>query len=248
VNVAEYGAGSDAHSLVGEIALVTGGSRGVGLATCRALVAAGAHVALVARDERDLRDAVDALGGSGAGVIGVVGNVTQSASMEASVREVIRFLGGLSILVNNAGLGRYGSVSEQPLDEWRHVLETNLLGVYYATRAVLPHIRAHGYGQIVAISSGAARTGYPNMTAYCAAKAGLEGFMRALAAEVASEPIRCTTIVPGSILTDFGVRTREERRASGEKFLEPEDVAEAILHVLTRPERAWTQELVLWPR
>ena len=86
------------------------------------------------------------------------------------------------------------------------------------------------------------------MTAYCASKFGLQGFMDALAAELASEPIKCTTIVPGSILTDFGVRTREDRRQSGDKFLEPEDVAEAIIQVLLQPERAWTQEVTLWPR
>ena len=72
--------------------------------------------------------------------------------------------------------------------------------------------------------------------------------MRAVAAEVADEPIKCATIVPGSILTDFGVRTREERAASGGKFLEPEDVAEAVYFLLTQPARAWTQEMTLWPR
>ena len=86
------------------------------------------------------------------------------------------------------------------------------------------------------------------MTAYCASRFGLQGFMDALGAELASEPIKCTTIVPGSILTDFGVRTRGDRLKSGDRFLEPEDVAEAIVQVLTRPERAWTQEVTLWPR
>ena len=86
------------------------------------------------------------------------------------------------------------------------------------------------------------------MTAYCASKAALDGFMRALAAEVASEPIRCITIVPGSTLTNSGGRTREQRLASGGSFLEPEDVADAVLAVLLQPERAWTEELVIRPR
>ena len=86
------------------------------------------------------------------------------------------------------------------------------------------------------------------MSAYCSSKAALEGFMRALAAEVADEPIKCATIVPGGILTDFGVRTREERAASDGKFLEPEDIAEAVHFLLTQPPRAWTQEMTLWPR
>jgi 3-oxoacyl-[acyl-carrier protein] reductase len=236
------------NSLDGQIALITGGSQGVGLATSRALLAAGAKVALVARDTYVLDVAVTSLHVDASQAIGVPGDVRDPASMEAAVAQTVSRLGGLSTLVNNAGLGRYGPVHEAPIDEWRQVIETNLLGVFYATRAALPAIRASGGGSIIAVSSGAAKQGYPNMSAYCAAKAGMEGFMRALAAEVASEPIKVTTVVPGSILTDFGVRTRADRAASGAKFLEPEDVAEAILYVLTQPDRAWTQELNLWPR
>jgi NAD(P)-dependent dehydrogenase (short-subunit alcohol dehydrogenase family) len=157
-------------------------------------------------------------------------------------------LGGLSILVNNAGVGLYGKVTEQAPDEWRQVIEVNLLGVYLATRAALPAIRTWGRGQIVTVSSVNGRLGRPNMTAYCAAKAGVEGFMRALAEELADEQIRCTTVVPGSTLTDFGGRTREERLVSGASFLEPEDVAAAVLQVLLQPHRSWTRELVIWPR
>jgi NAD(P)-dependent dehydrogenase (short-subunit alcohol dehydrogenase family) len=237
-----------AGPLAGEIALVTGGSRGVGLATARMLVDAGAGVALLARDQQRLDAAVRSLASSGGRAIGVAGDVTDHVAMEAAVEQAESQLGGVSILVNNAGIGRYGPVAEHPPDEWRAVIETNVLGAFNATRAALPAIRRHGRGQIVAISSGAARQGYPNMTAYCTSKAALEGFMRALAAEVADEPIRCTTIVPGSILTDFGVRTREDRLASGARFLEPEDVADAVLYALLQPDRAWTQELLLWPR
>jgi len=86
------------------------------------------------------------------------------------------------------------------------------------------------------------------MSAYCTSKAALEGFMRALAAEVADEPIKVATVIPGSILTDFGIRTREDRMASGQKFLEPEDVADAISFLLSQEARVWTQELNLWPR
>ena len=86
------------------------------------------------------------------------------------------------------------------------------------------------------------------MSGYCASKFGLQGFMEALAAELADEPIKCTTIVPGGILTDFGVRTREQREQSGDRFLEPADVADAIAYVLLQPDRAWTQELNVWPR
>lgn len=239
-----------AGALRGRGALVTGGSRGVGLAVARRLAAYGAGVALVARDRGRLDAAVAELrrAFAGASVVGIVGDVADAASMEAAVAEAERALGRLSILVNNAAIGRYGPVAEQPPDEWRRVIEVNLLGVFHATRAALPAIRRSGGGHIVSISSGAAKRGYPNMTAYCASKAGLQGFMDALAAELADEPIKCTTVVPGSILTDFGVRTREERLASGQRFLEPDDVADAVLYTLLQPPRAWTQELNLWPR
>jgi 3-oxoacyl-[acyl-carrier protein] reductase len=174
--------------------------------------------------------------------------VTDPRSMELAVEQTVERLGGLSILVNNAGVGLYGPIAEQPPDEWRQVIEVNLLGVYHATRAALPVMRERGRGQIVAISSVNRRRFRVNMTAYCASKAALDGFMGALALEIADEPIRCTTIVPGSTLTDGGGRTREQRLASGANFLAPEDVAEAVLFVLLQADRAWTQELVLWPR
>lgn len=241
---------ADVLVLAGKVALITGGSRGVGLATARLLAQSGAGVALVGRDSEQLAVAEAAVREmvAGAPVVGISADVTDPAAMERAVLQAEAQLGGVDLLINNAGIGRYGAVAEQSTDDWRRVIEVNVLGVFYATRAALPAIRRRGGGQIIAISSGAARQGYPNMSAYCASKAALEGFMRALAAEVASEPIKCATIVPGSILTDFGVRTREERIKSGAKFLEPQDVADAILFLLTQPDRAWTQELTLWPR
>jgi 3-oxoacyl-[acyl-carrier protein] reductase len=239
---------TDASPLAGRVVLITGGSRGAGLATAQRLGAAGACVSLVARDWAHLNDAVEGLQAAGAAAMGTVGDVTDPTSMDAAVLATERQYGGLDVLVNNAGIGRYGPVAEQPPDEWRRVIEVNVLGVFNATRVALPAFRRRGGGAVISISSGAARQGYPNMSAYCASKAALEGFMRALAAEVADEPIKCATIVPGGILTDFGIRTREERAASGGRFLEPEDVAEAVYFLLTQPPRAWTQEMTLWPR
>lgn len=235
-------------SLAGKVVMITGGSRGVGLATARLLTRMGAAVSLVARDRALLNEAVLMLSGNGARVVGTRADVTSPEQLEDAVAFTERELGGLDVLVNNAGIGRYGPVAEQPVADWRQVLETNVLGVFHATRAALPALRRRGGGHVIAISSGAARTGYPNMSAYCTSKAALEGFMRALAAEVADEPIKCATIIPGSILTDFGIRSREERIKSGAKFLEPEDVADAISFLLTQPERAWIQELTVWPR
>ena len=235
-------------SLKSKVILITGGSRGVGLATARRLCESGAAAILVARDRDHLDRATAAMRADGLRIAGIKGDVTDRLSMARAVLEAERQFGGLDVLINNAGIGRYGPIAEQSPEEWRRVIEVNVMGVFKATRAALPAIRRRGGGQVIAISSGAARTGYPNMSAYCTSKAALEGFMRALAAEVAEEPIKVATVIPGSILTDFGVRTREDRIASGQKFLEPEDVAEAIHFLLAQEARAWTQELTLWPR
>jgi 3-oxoacyl-[acyl-carrier protein] reductase len=237
--------------LAGKVVLITGGSRGAGLAIARKLAAGGASVSLIARDWHHLNAAVEEIKASGGAAIGTMGDVTDPTSLDAAIMATEQAFGGLDVLINNAGIGRYGSVAEQSPEEWRQVIEVNLLGAFNATRVALPALRRRGGGQIIAISSGAARQGYPNMSAYCASKAALEGFMRALAAEVADEPIKCATIVPGGILTDFGIRTREERVESmsgGAKYLTPEDVADAVFYLLTQPPRAWTQEMTLWPR
>jgi len=234
--------------LAGKVALITGGSRGVGLATARRLAREGAAVALVARDPVRLADAERDVTAAGGRALALVADVTDADALASAVERVEFQLGGLDVVIANAGMGRYGPVADLAPATWREVIETNLTGAFLTVRAALPAIRRRGGGHVVAISSGAGKRGYPNMTAYCASKFGLQGFMDALAAELAAEPIKCTTIVPGSILTDFGVRTREDRARSGDTFLDPDDVAEAIVQVLVQPAHAWTQEVTLWPR
>src|SRR4051794_36299197 len=121
------------QGLAGEVALVTGGSRGIGLAIARKLVEHGSAVALVLRDMTQLNDATSALSTVGNRVLPLVGDVTDPRSMETAVKQVTQWMGGLSILISNPGVGKYAPVAEQPLDEWREVLESNLLGAFYST-------------------------------------------------------------------------------------------------------------------
>jgi NAD(P)-dependent dehydrogenase (short-subunit alcohol dehydrogenase family) len=235
-------------ALAGKVVMITGGSRGVGRAIGLRLAGQGASVALMARDGARLRDTVGEIERFGGSALGLVGDVADPDAMERCVEQIERKLGGLDVLVNNAAIGRYGPVADFSVDDWRRLIDTNLTGVFLTTRAALPAIRRRGGGHVIAISSGAGRRGYPNMSAYCASKFGLQGFMESLAAELEGEPIKCTTLMPGSILTDFGVRTREDRLRSGDRFLEPEAVAEAVEWVLLQPQNVWTQDLNLWPR
>ena len=235
-------------ALEGKVVLITGGSRGVGLATALRLSRLGAAVVLVAREETRLSEARREVEQAGGRALGLRADVTDPGAIASVVEQAERQLGGIDVLVNNAAVGRYGPVDSFSPEDWREVVDTNLTGPFLATRAALPAIRRRGGGHVIAISSGAGKQGYPNMSAYCASKFGLQGFMAALAAEVANEPIKCATIVAGGILTDFGVRTREDRLQSGDRFLEPDDVAAAIEFLLTQPDGAWTQELNLWPR
>ena len=232
-----------------KVILITGASRGVGRATARRLAGAGASVALLARSPDDLQQVVDEINaatGRKAALAVPADLADEMATRQAVAATVARF-GGLDVLVNNAGIGRYGPTESYDLADWRATLDINLTGAFVCSQAALPHLKARGGGAIISIASGAARQGYPNMVAYCASKFGLRGLMEALAAEFSDDNIRCSTIYPGGILTDFGPRGTAEKRAGGGKYLRPEDIADAILFLLTQPSSAWTQEMTLWP-
>ena len=235
------------ETFAGRVVLVTGASAGVGRATALVLAAEGAAVGLIARGDAGLHAVADEIARAGGRALPLPADVTDEAAIGGAVARAARELGVVDILIANAGMNRPGAVEGYPLRDWDLVLGTNLTGVFLAARAVLPEMRARGGGQIIAVASGAGKQGYPGLAAYSAAKFGLIGFMQALGAEVKGQNIRCGTIVPGSILTDFGGRTAAEKRAGPGRYLLPEDVAASILHQLRQPPHAWVQELSLWP-
>jgi meso-butanediol dehydrogenase / (S,S)-butanediol dehydrogenase / diacetyl reductase len=243
---------TEADRLAGKVAIVTGAGSGVGRATALALAAVGAVPALVGRTPAPLEATAAAIAAAGGGSLVAPADVTDEAAVGAMTERVARELGGIDILVLAAGIGRSGPVESYSLADWNATLATNLTAPFLCARAALPYLRARGGGAIVAISSGAGKQGYPHLAAYAASKFGLHGFLQSLAAEVGPEGIKVSAVVPGSILTDFGGRTEAEKRAAlaadpGKKYLEPEDVAAAALTILRQPERAWTQEMNLWP-
>ncbi len=158
--------------------------------------------------------------------------------------------GRIDALVLSAAVGLYGPSAEYSLADWETTMAINLRGPFLCARAVYPYFERQRAGKIVAIASGAARQGYPGLAAYSASKFGLLGLMQSLGAEWLNDGIQVSTILPGSIRTGFAGRSidqYDELVASGKAFLEPDDVARAVVYLIESPPGAWTQELNVWP-
>ena len=240
------------RDLAGTVAVITGAGSGVGRAVATALAAAGATPVLLGRSRGPLEETAALVTSAGERSLVVPADVTDEAAIAGAFDRATEELGGIDAAILSAGIGRFGPVESYALADWEATIATNLTGPFLCARAAIPHLRRRGGGSIVAISSGAGKQGYPDLGAYSASKFGLMGLMQGLAGEVGGDGIKVCTVVPGSILTPFGgrpVAEKQEALASdpGKKYLEPEDVAAAILFLLRQPRHAWTQELNLWP-
>ncbi|MCL6646914.1 MAG: SDR family NAD(P)-dependent oxidoreductase [Chloroflexi bacterium] len=236
--------------LAGKVALITGGGSGVGFAVARLCAAEGMAVGLLGRTAERLAAAAETIAQVGGRTLPLVADVRDWPAVQAAVERLVERFGRLDLLVNNAGVSGRATVDETSIERWQETVATNLIGAFHCAKAALPHLRAAGGGWIIGIASGAAKRGYAGLSAYAASKAGLVLFNESLALEVEADRIKVSTIILGTVLTDFGTRTREQKlasRAAGERFLEPEDVAHAVRYLLTQEPRAWTQELNLWP-
>jgi 3-oxoacyl-[acyl-carrier protein] reductase len=223
----------------GRVAVVTGGSRGIGLAIARALAAAGGKVIVTGRDEQ----ALAALTGESPSLHGVRADVREPGGAERAVEEAERRFGGLDVLVNNAGIGVFASVADMDPDDWRRVIDTNLTGTFFSCRAAIPALKRRGGGWILNISSLSSTGPFAGGAAYCASKAGLNAFAEALMQELRADNIRVSTILPGSVNTGFG------RGAAGHADwkLSPDDVARAVVDLVAYPARSLPSRLELRP-
>lgn len=240
------------ESLRDKVIVISGAGSGVGRATAIAVAAAGAVPVLVGRRAETLQGCADEIARRGGRSAAVPTDVTDEAAVSAMVHRVGEEHGGIDAVVLSAAVGLYGPVEDFPLTRWNTTLETNLTGIFLCAREVVEPMRRRGGGTIIAIASGAGKQGYAGLAAYAASKFGVIGFMESLAAEVAVDGIKVSTVVPGSIMTGFAGRDEGSKRAAAEadgskRFLEAEDVAEAVMFLLRQPKRAWTQELNLWP-
>ena len=231
--------------LRGKVAIVTGGSRGIGFAVARALVAEGANVTVTGRDEGHLSDARARLEAAGPGSVEALrADVRSYADVERAVGATVARFGGLDVLVNNAGFGVFKNVADMAPEVWSEVIDTNLTGVFYACHAAIPRMRERGGGYIVNISSLAGKNAFVGAAAYCASKSGLNAFSEALMQEVRYDNIRVSYVMPGSVATGFG--GGDAARGADWK-ISADDVAEVVLNLLRSDPRSLASRVEVRP-
>jgi len=229
-----------------KVAVVTGGSRGIGFSIAQALLAEGGSVFICGRDPDALQAALDKLRtASPANVDGSVADVRRYEDCRKLVRAAAERFGGLDILVNNAGVGMFKPVDQFSVEEWDTIIRTNLCGVFYCCHEAVPLMRKRGGGYIFNISSLAGVNALPGGTAYNASKFGLNGFSEAMMQDVRHDGIRVSYVMPGSVDTDFGAAPGAK---SGENWkLTGEDVAKAVIDLYKFPRTALASRIEMRP-
>ena len=235
------------------VALVTGGTRGIGRAIVEALLERGDKVAFTGTTSDGVVKAEHSLAsGNGASpsleasgrVLGIVCDVRDASSVQRAIAAAVARFGSLDVLINSAGVGVGAPVAQMSNDEWDRIIGTNLTGVFNVCKAAIPHLRARGAGWIVNISSLSSTGPFPGGAAYVASKAGVNAFSDALMQELRHDGIRVTTVLPGSVATGFN--NREPGSGSDWKLL-PEDVAHAIVDLLDHPARSLPSRIEIRP-
>lgn len=242
-------------ALDGKVAAITGASSGIGEATAHALVAEGAAVSLAARRTDRIDDLAERIGSDGGKALAIETDITDEGQANRFVSETNEELGGLDILVNNAGLMLLGPVAGAPTEQWRQMIDVNLLGLLYCTHAALPIMGTNGSGDIVNVSSVAGRIAMMGSGVYNMTKWGVVGFSEALRQECARAHVRVTAIEPGWVDTELQghnehpavVEAMEKGIRAIDKILEPADIARAIAFAVTQPEHVSINEMLIRP-
>ena len=229
-----------------KVAVVTGGTRGIGFCIAVALLDEGAKVFVCGRDQANLKTALASLAAKGKDrVDGLAADVRRYEDCRKVIRGAVERFGGLDILVNNAGIGIMKPVDQLTPEDWDATLETNLSGVFYCCREAIPLMRQRGGGYIFNISSLAGVNAFAGGSAYNASKFGLNGFSEAMMQDVRYDGIRVSYIMPGSVDTDFGAAPGGKPRESWK--LTGEDIAKAVIDLYKFPAPALASRIELRP-
>jgi len=228
-----------------QVAIVTGGTKGIGKAIASSLLEQRVKVVICARNQADVDRCVGELGAKAEGRI--AGTVCDVANLE-QVRNLVAFaaerFGGIDILVNNAAVGLFASVSDITPEQWREVIDTNLTGVFYCCHAAVPHLKKRGGGYIINISSLAGKNPFKGGSAYNASKFGLNGFSEAIMQDLRYDNIRVSYVMPGSVNTRFG---QHEVSSDSSWKLAPEDVAQVVVGLLQHDPRCLPSAVEMRP-
>jgi 3-oxoacyl-[acyl-carrier protein] reductase len=230
--------------LSGQVAVVTGASRGIGAAIARRLATMGATIVATSRNPESLNQTAQSIRENGGHCEAVPCDVTNLAQVEAAARAVDKKYGRIDILVNNAGIGNFaGKLHELPPDDWDRLLNTNLRGPYYFIRSFAPMMIRANTGHIVNISSLAGKNPVPNGAAYAASKWGLNGLSASVGEELRGYNIRVSVICPGSTATEFGDHSTKNES----KMLSAEDIAHVVGMIVTQAPQSFVSEISIRP-
>lgn len=231
--------------MTNKICLVTGATRGIGRAVAKMMLEEGAQVAICGRQQSAVDQAVTELASeTGGKVAGKAADVRNHEDIAGLFRFVDTHFGGLDVLVNNAGIGVFRSVSELSVEDWQLTLETNLSGVFYCCREAFPRFKTRGRGYIVNISSLAGKNPFAGGSAYNASKFGLNGFSEAMMLDKRNDNVRVSYIMPGSVATEFGGHGTD---TGSDWKIQPEDIAEIVRTLLRMPERTLISRVEVRP-
>ena len=230
--------------LAGKVAVVTGGTRGIGRAIAERLLREGASVAFCGRSPESVARAVAEMANTmGGKVFGEAADLSKPEDVRRFFQSVDARLGDVRILINNAGLGIFRRVADMSLQEWHQVIDLNLSGAFYCCREALPRFNNSGGGYIINISSLAGRNAFSGGAAYNASKFGLNGFSEALMLDHRYDNVRVSYIMPGSVDTEFGAGAS----TNADWKIAPQDVAEVVMGLLRMPERTLVSRIEMRP-
>jgi len=234
------------ENLKNKKAIITGGGRGLGKATALAFAKEGIDVAITGRNEAILKETVSEIKALGVDATYAVFDVGNYDEVKVGIKNLIDSFGTVDILVNNAGISAFGTLNDMDVKVWSQIIQTNLMGMYYVTKEVLPHLIEENEGDIINISSTAGLNGNATTSAYSASKFAVIGMSESLMKEVRKNNIRVCTLTPSTIVSDMSIGLGIANKDSEDSVLQPEDIAELIVSGLKLPRRAMLKSAALW--